>query len=271
LWRDQLRLALSPDRVVAVRLARGLRPKVAAKEILPCSEGTPSWKGALDTLSQGLLAREPWQRADATVVLSNHFLRYQLLPWSEEIGSEEELAAYARHSFGQVHGEVVREWAVRVDEPRRGQPTLACAVDQGLLDALDASFAAAKARLVSVRPALAAAFNALRPAFPASAAWFVMAERGKLLLALARDDGWQLVAARKAPAESWAAELPLLLDRERRMTAMADAPDRVYVYAADGRRVGLPAGGPWRFEWLRPRLGFGMSADADAAYALALE
>lgn len=270
LWRDQLRIALSPERVAAVRLARGLRPSVAAKEILSCAGGTPPWRGALETLSQGLLSRDAWQGADAAVVLSNHFVRYQLLPWSDEISSDAELLAYARQRFGQVHGEVAREWAIRVDEPRRGRPTLACAIDQALLDQLDASFAAAKSRVVSVRPALAAAFNALQPSFATQSAWFVMVENGKLLLSLARDGGWRLVTARKASSDSWAAELPVLLERERRLKGVAEVPDRVYVYAAEGRKLALPAGGQWRFEWLRPPLRFGLSADTDAPYVMAV-
>lgn len=269
-WRDHLRIALSPERVAAVRLTRGLRPRVAAKEILPCAGGTPPWQGALETLSQGLLGRPAWQGATAAVVLSNHFVRYQLLPWSDEISSGEELAAYARQCFGQVHGEAAKEWAIRVDEPRRGRPTLACAVDQELLEGLDASLAAAGSRLVSVRPGLAAAFNAVHAAFTAASAWFVMVENGKLLLSLARDGAWQVVTARKAASDAWTAELPVLLEREWRLKGIAEVPDRVYVYATDGRKPTLPAGGPWRFEWLRPPLRFGLSADADAPYVMAI-
>lgn len=253
-----------------MRLARGLRPRVAMKETLPCGDGSSAWKGALETLAQSLLNRAPWRGGDATVVLSNHFVRYQLLPWSEAIGSDEEWLAYARQRFGQVHGEAAKEWVVRVDAPRRGQPTLACAMDRALLDGLEAGFAAAKSRLVSVQPHLASAFNRLRGAFGTQPAWFVLVEEGRLLLLLARDGAWQSVATRKTAADSWAAELPLLLDRECRLKGIEPAPQRVCLHAVGVRKIALPATGPWRFEWLRPNLAPGLSTESDAPYAMAL-
>jgi hypothetical protein len=270
LWRDQLRIALSPERVVAVRLTGGLRQRLAAKEILSCGDGTAHWKSALGAMSQAVSSRDAWQRADATVVLSNHFVRYQLLPWSDEIGSDAELAAYARQSFGQVHGEAAKAWVVSVNEPRRGQPTLACAMDRALLDGLDQSFAASKSRLVSVQPYLASAFNGLRAFVTEESAWFVVVENGKLLLSLALNGAWQLVAARKVAAESWAEELPLLLDREWRLKGIAEGPRLVYLYGPEVRNAPLLSGGRWRFEWLRPKLNFGLSAQTDAPYAMAL-
>ena len=270
LWRDQLRIALSPSRVTAVRLTGGPRRRVVAKELIGCDGGTPNWKAALDAVTQALLSRPSWQRADASIVLSNHFARYQLLPWSDEIGSDAELEAYALQSFGQVHGEAAKTWVVRVDEARRGQPTLACAVDRGLIDGLDESFAVSKSRLVSVQPYLASAFNTLRGGFADESAWFVVVEDGKLLLSLVLKGAWQAVTARKVPAESWATELPLLLDREWRLKGIAEGPRQVYLYGPEVRNVPVLAGGAWRFDWLRPALNFGLSPQTDAVYAMAL-
>lgn len=270
LWRDQLRIALSPRRVVAVRLSGFPRRRVTAKEIIACDNGTPNWKPALDAVTQGLLTRPAWRRADASVVLSNHFARYQLLPWSDQIGSDAELAAYARQSFGQVHGEAAKAWAVSVNEARRGQPTLACAVDHGLIDGLDQAFAASKSRLVSVQPYLASAFNTLRINFTDDSAWFVVVEDGKLLLSLLLKGRWRAVAARKVSMDSWAEELPLLLDREWRLKGIAEGPRQVYLYGPEVRNVPVLAGGAWRFEWLRPALSHGLSPQSDAPYAMAL-
>lgn len=270
LWRDQLRIALSPQRVVAVRFSGFPRRRLAEKEIIACDESAPNWKSALESVAQALLSRPAWQGADASVVLSNHFARYQLLPWSDEIGSDAELAAYARQSFAQVHGEAAKAWAVSVNDARRGQPTLACAVDRGLIDGLDQAFAVSKSHLVSVQPYLASAFNTLRKGFADEAAWFVVVEDGKLLLSLLLKGNWQAVAARKVSAEAWAEELPLLLDREWRLKGIAEGPRQVYLYGPEVRNVPVLAGGAWRFEWLRPALSHGLSPQTDAPYAMAL-
>lgn len=270
LWRDQLRIALSPERVVAVRLSGFPRRHLATKEIIACSDGVPNWKSALDVTAQALLTRTSWQNADASVILSNHFARYQLLPWSDEIGSNAELAAYAQQSFAQVHGEAAKTWSVSVNDPRRGQPTLACAVDRGLIDGLDQAFALSKSRLVSVQPYLASAFNTLRTGFADESAWFVVVEDGKLLLSLLLKGVWQAVAARKVSTDSWASELPLLLDREWRLKGIAEGPRQVYLYGPEVRNVPVLAGGAWRFEWLRPALSYGLSPQTDAPYAMAV-
>jgi hypothetical protein len=270
LWPDQLRIALSPERVVALRFAGFPRRRLVAKETIACQEAVPNWKAALEAAAQALLARPVWKGADASVVLSNHFVRYQLLPWSDEIGSNDELAAYARQSFAQVHGEAAKPWAVSVNEPRPGRPTLACAVDRALLEGLDQAFALSKSRLVSVQPYLASAFNRLRDGLADDSAWFVVVEDGKLLLSLLLKGAWQAVAARKVSAENWASELPLMLDREWRLKGIAEGPRQVYLYGPEVRNVPVLAGGAWRFEWLRPRLSVGLSPQTDAAYAMAL-
>ena len=40
----------------------------------------------------------------ATVILSNHFMRYTLVPWRDELSDAEEELAYARHCFTKVYG-----------------------------------------------------------------------------------------------------------------------------------------------------------------------
>jgi hypothetical protein len=271
LWRDQLRLALSPERVVAVRISGGLRPRLLAKQIISCKAGTPNWHGVVESISEALLTRAEWQDAQARVVLSNHFVRYQLLPWSDEISSDEELLAYARQSFGQVHGEAAKSWAVTVDVPHRGEPTLASAMDRALSEELDEAFAASKTTLVSVQPYLASIYNKQRGSFADESAWFVMVENGKLLLSLITDEHWRSIAVRNVSMDGWQEELPLMLDREWRLKGIAEGPRLVYLYGPEVRNAPLLNSGKWRFEWLRPKLTFGLSPQTDAPYVMALE
>jgi len=99
---------LTPDHVLLVRIGRsigwnGLRRRVLEKETIPCASGdaqgneTP-WAGALQVLETAL-AKQTGRKAFATVILSNHFMRYALLPWSDVPADEAEELAYARHAF----------------------------------------------------------------------------------------------------------------------------------------------------------------------------
>ena len=94
----------------------------------------------------------PKGKLDVTVVLSNHFARYTVVPPQVDATAEEELAL-ARFHFAKIHGERARGWEVRISRAGDG-PRLACAIDASLLERLKACFPkGGKARLASVQPA----------------------------------------------------------------------------------------------------------------------
>lgn len=151
----------------------------------PPEEPQP-WQGALDELKNKAAALRG--RVDVTVVLSNHFVRYAVLPAQESAATPEEELALARFHFARIHGERARGWDVRVS----GE--VACAIDAALLEGLKACFPrTGKARLVSLQPALMAAFNRARSRIPREGAWLVLAERGRTCLARLAARGWASV------------------------------------------------------------------------------
>ena len=58
-------------------------------------------------------------RVDVTVVLSNHFVRYAVLPAQDGAATPEEELALARFQFAKIHGERAKGWEVRVCEAAR--------------------------------------------------------------------------------------------------------------------------------------------------------
>jgi hypothetical protein len=183
--------------------------------------GAEPWQGAVHAL-QNLTLRAP-----ATVVLSNHFVRYALVPWSNELSSEAEEDAYVRHHFARVHGERAKSWLLRSSEAPSGAPRLCSAIDRNLLEQLKAAFPkTGKARLVSVQPHLMAVFNRWRAAIPRSGAWLVLVEADRACAALHAKGRWQSVQNAKG---SWLA----LLERERHRVAGA-VSDLVLLHADPG-------------------------------------
>lgn len=143
------------------------------------------WHGALDDFRNKVKALRG--RVDVTVVLSNHFVRYAVLPGEDSAATAEETAALARFHFAKIHGDRAKAWDVRVSEG------LACAIDTALLEGLKSCFAETKARLVSVQPALMAAYNRARGRVPREGAWVILAERGRTCLARLAPRGWASV------------------------------------------------------------------------------
>jgi hypothetical protein len=150
----------------------------------------------------------PKGRVDVTVVLSNHFARYIIVERQEGATLEEELAL-ARFHFTKIHGERVKGWEVRLSRAGGG-PRLACAIDASVLERLKACFPkSGKARLVSVQPALMAAYNAARKRIPREGAWLLLSEPGRSCLARIAAKGWGSV--HNGPDADW----EQLIERER--------------------------------------------------------
>ena len=112
--------------------------------------GPDPWQGAVNALR----AHEFKQRCRVTVILSNHLVRYALVPWNEALSGAAEEEAYVRHHFRKIHGERAKDWTVRASEAPRRAPRLASAIDTKLLEELKRSFPKGKAKLVSVQPRL---------------------------------------------------------------------------------------------------------------------
>lgn len=172
-----------------------------------------------------------------TVVLSNHYVRYALLPPSKALRSEADWLAYAQHLFEATYGAAARAWEIQVSG------RVAAAVDAALLEELRTI-----PTLGSVQPYFMAAFNARRKHLRTSSAWFVVQEPGRLALALLCDGQWKLIRTRRIEAD-WAKALEDLLERE---AAAAQAPECPLAIVCTEDEPPSRAG---RYELVEPALG----------------
>ena len=270
LWRDQLRIGLSPDAVVLTRIGKGFRPHVSEKHIEPCQPSAQdAWHGTLDTLTR-LLTQEKWQNANAVVTLSNHFVRYLLIPWNAEINGEQEQTAYVKHRFSKVFGSAANHWALRQNSETTGMPILASGIDQALLDGIRQTCQKSKLQLRSVQPYLMPSFNQYRHLFKNSADWFVIAEHGKLIIVMFQNQSWQHVSTHLIDNENLAETLPLLLDRQLRLSSLENQPGKVFLLAPENPRLSFPRNSKWPIQQLQTEMRFGLSLQEARQYALVM-
>lgn len=271
LWRDRLLVSLASTEVSWLRLSAALKPRVLAKRSLRVDPvyGPEPWQGAVAVLRA---EAEAWRKdsVSATVVLSNHFVRFTLVPRSAGVTGAEEELALARYYFTKVHGEQSRAWDVRLSDTRSSGPKVACAIDAGLLEALGACFPQERGpRLVSVQPLLMSAFNFWRGQFPKSGAWFLLVEPERACLALLSGRSWVAVQNAKGhypDAEAWVN----LLDREQWRTNLERVPDTVLVHAPRLPGAPPPRHGAWKLLGLQVAWPEGLSPLQDSAYAAAV-
>jgi hypothetical protein len=269
LWRDEVRIALCPDRVVLARVSRRWRPQVIAKHVVHCSgQGSSDWKPCIEALQKAL--QEPLLRdADATVVISNHFVRYALVPWSEHLVADDEKRAWVRHHFVESYGEPATAMEYRWSEESPDAACVASAVEAEFISQIRAAFEPAAVRLRSVQPYLMAVINRWKRRIKGNPAWVVVPEAGRVCIAAVANGRWRTIASRRIGPD-FQAELPLALGRELLLAEDAAAPAAVFAYAPEISQLDFPDWSDLPLKFLAPRALPGFLPRADAGYAIAL-
>jgi len=230
LWRDQIRIGVAPNRLILAGYRRGVNPRLVRRDIIEVQpvDGTPGWQAAIDALPQAL-APSRAAKPEVSIILSNCFVRYALVPWNPTLRTEAEWLALARHRLAAVHGPAAEHWELRVTDTIRMGSLIACGVEGVLLDALQAKVAEGRATLNSVQPYLIAAFNRIRTKIGQESCWLVIEEPGCLMLALIRAGQWLSMRCRYVDL-NWRASFAEILERESALLALDEPCSRVVVY-----------------------------------------
>lgn len=234
-WRERVSITLAPERVTLLRYSRGVKPAPKDRKSIDCAPAgdRPAWQGVLEALREAL-AHPNTGTADASVVLSNHFVRYLVLPWNSALAGGREELSFAAARFHQVYGEIARTWTVRLSAGKPGASSLAAAVEQVFLDAIRASLENSPLRLRSLQPALMAACNSGVRAV-ASNAWIAVAEPGRLLLGLQRGGDWKSLRSR--PLNGEIVSLAELIEQEFLLLGIDPAGEKIYLYQSGNPSV----------------------------------
>lgn len=246
LSRNPLRIGLCPDRLILAADRRGPRPGNVERDIIlvESSPDSAPWQAAVDGLPSALALAGP-AKPDVTCILSNHFVRYALLPWNAALKTEAEWLALARHRLASVHGNATAAWALRVSETGPNGPRIASATDQALIDALEAKSSGYGAHLVSVQPYLMAAFNGIHATMD-NFCWLVIEEPGRLTLALVVDGIWRVIRNHRVDA-GWRSMLPEILERELAVLAIEQPCTRAVICTQEAFSTNMHGG----FRFLR--------------------
>ncbi len=252
LWRDEIGLFMAPKRVVMARMKRGVRPvNVAERNIAVDTRETHQWEAAIATLEH-CLEDEIWHEANVRLVLADHWARYVIVPWSDELSSEAERMQHARLCMANTFGDIVSQWTVTVSESAPGTAQVACAIPSALLERIRMLTEPRGLRIKSVQPHLIAAFNGWRARLPRGGAWFVTLDEGSLAAAHFTATQWDCVRSVRI-GDDWEVELKRLQTFGRLARTSAEG-SKVYVDAPQWLR-NQANGAHQDFEWLTEETG----------------
>lgn len=252
---DEFHIMLYPDRFVLSHLRHEFTMRRAARRMLanrvvPARAGGDiPWSGAVAALETEL-SGEAGKRSRAAVFLSNHLVRYTLVPWSDALSSEEEEIAATRQCFRNIYGDVADSWELRLSPGKAGAAQLASAVDTRLPDALSDMFAHLGVDMASLQPQLMAVYNANRVSLRDRSAWLLVQEPGSLCLARLQRGAWASVRMLRIGSD-WMEELPLILEREAYLADSDELPDEVLLCAPQYDEAVWPAKQRWKLQALQ--------------------
>lgn len=255
LYRRSLTIELWPGQILLRRAGhrltlRGKKLDVAGQEVIAVeAKGDVPWAGALNALAQ-VLPRFIWRDMHATVILSNHFVQYAIVPWCGELTDEDEMV-FAKHRFKEIYGDAAEVWDVRVSEGAAGCPRVASATDARMLEELRGLLVQMGVRTESIQPHLMLAFNSCRGSLRGRNAWFALLEPGNLCVALLQDGAINWIRKMRIAA-TWQDELPKLLERESCLAEGAAGISTVFLWAPDVDGGIIPPSGRWNIQHLKP-------------------
>ena len=232
---ERFTVAVGPERVVLARRAGWRRPAELKAEA-ECA--APTAKAAVAALSE-LLARPEIGAGEVTIVLSNHFVHYVLLPWRPEVGGPTELAAYASILFDETFGNEAGGREILIGRERAGSARIAAGIDSTLLHGLRSAVGASKLRLASVQPYLSVAFDRVRRTVGKRDFMFVLAEPARSCVLVASGGRWR--SLRNTATGARPHELAHLIEREAQLAGLADeGMPPVFVHAPGNAALKVP-------------------------------
>lgn len=243
LLRDSYTVLLAPAALTLTQRRPGLfGHALLAGQSLPCTLDSPAahtvstkpqpWQPALAALDHCLAAFKAG--SSVSIELSNHFMRYTIVPAMPPFSRREQLLAVARHCLQDIYGDKVEQWTLQVNPLPHGDSVLACATDTALLAAIDALGRKYRLRIRSIQPHLMSGFNAARSSLkPARGqasqpACFVQLEPRRATLLLMRDRAWHAVAG-CALSANWTQEVTALVSREMVFAGWQELQPTLYI------------------------------------------
>ncbi len=268
LSRNQIHIALCPDRLITAHCTGLVRPRVVAKKIYRHGGAEQGWQAAIPVL-QTVLDDYEASKADVRLVISNHFMRYQLLPWNDVMLTDAEKRVLLEVRFAEAYGESSEAWSLRVNEGAYGCPSLASAMDSDLLNQLTEACGKSALRLRSVQPYLMTAFNSCRRELGKGSAWFVITEYGVCCIGLLKDGEWQCIRLRRTEGD-WFEEAMLLLEREMLRAENQDKGNKVLFFAPEHPELEPVDRDGLELRPLTPRLPAMLAPEEMRSYAMAV-
>jgi hypothetical protein len=262
--------SIAPGSAALLRMRRGWRPAVVQKShaIGATRSADSPWLAELGLLES--LLGEAQRRLPLNIVISNHYMRYRLVPEPPLAMPEEGVQALVQHCFRETYGDIVNDWQISANPMPGGGDMVACAADRALIEGLKSAADKSGLRLASVQPYFMSGFNADCRRIDGETACFVQAEPGRIMLGTVCNKDWLGIRAVAATCR-WKEELSAHIEREILLAGWEDACPTIFLHALESAQEIKPKEkNRWKLEHVSKQQIEGYSPQQDFPYAMAL-
>lgn len=147
-WSKQTVIAIADD---------GIAIKQPNKNAVPITAASTDSRITFDALLSALTpCASTLKNTQVRVIISNHFVRYTVLPWQQGVNTRADWLAIAEHTFRKQYGAITQDWTIRVNLTTADTPVVASAIDQSLQTALTQIAESLNFKLQAIEPLLMA-------------------------------------------------------------------------------------------------------------------
>jgi hypothetical protein len=217
---NNISLAIAQDGL-AVRL-----PGKAASMLSTQNLSHHNYAAIFDALHQhkNLLANQKIR-----LIISNHFMRFTVLPWQNGVPARQDWLALANHAFRQQYGAAADNWQVRVSLGGYGQAVIASAMDQTLYDGLIETAHELGFRWQAIEPLM---MHLINHEASLQAAWLLIAEPQHLLLCEVQNGQFQRFSVASPPAGQEASFATQMIARAQLQLPSQQQPTSTVVHVS---------------------------------------
>lgn len=206
LWPDAERLILGENMVTWYR--RGKQHSISLPFNGPEQIDFDAFAAALPNSFQKLHGRK------LKVILSNHWVRYLVVPWQEHVFAQKDWLALAQNRFREQFGAKAAGWDVEISLQGYGRPVLAVATNRQMSEGLDYLADLYRWQLQATEPAFASLVNNF-PRHWRGDKWLLMADNNHLLLAESKAGIWERFSSMMSSAEMMEENAMMLVQQAR--------------------------------------------------------
>ena len=202
-WSKPTTIALGAN---GIAITPNDEPSKSLVKLDGCYQGVTDLATSLSEVSAEIDANA------VNILVSNHFARYLVLPWQEGVVSRQEWVALAEHAFRNSFGPVAEQWEVRVSLNGYGERVVACALDQALIDSLQAIAVENQWQITAIEPLFMTALHQIR--LEHENTWLLFGEPERIVLAEYQQGEWESFSMINPPRGMELAQSQQLLMRQ---------------------------------------------------------